>query len=155
MSPDQAVFESHLKLPRFVLGVERGQWMLEKISWPFAWFSIPATRPDGSVDRFIFRFELSNYPQAAPAGCLFQEDFSSPLPPAKWPAGQLISAVFNPGWKANALYLPCDRVAMEGHDVWRTQHPELWWTPNKTIVDYLGELFELLNRRDYQGPITK
>ena len=36
----------------------------------------------------------------------------------------MVSAVFRPDWKhGQCLYLPCDRMSIEGHDNWRTNIP--------------------------------
>ena len=67
-----------------------------------------------------------------------------------WPKGRnFVSNTFNPGWNPNALYTPCDRAAMAGHDGWKTQFPELWWQPHFKITVYLHFLHRLLNSKDY------
>jgi site-specific DNA recombinase len=52
-------------------------------------------------------------------------------------------------WRRSALYAPCDRAAMIGHDQWREVHRGLWWEPTFTIVVYLRFLRRLLNSKDY------
>ena len=152
MTPDHSTLLSHMRLAWYKRGEAQGWWSLAKIEWPYAYFILPAKRVSGEQDRFAFRFELSNYPQAAPTACPWQLDFSGALPASCWPSGTLIGAAFNPNWNQGALYLPCDRLAMAGHERWRNDHPNLWWTPEKTIVVYLNELHDLLNHRDYSGP---
>jgi hypothetical protein len=50
------------------------------------------------------------------------------------------------------LYLPCDRLSIEGHDAWRTQYPAMNWISTSDITLYLGIVYELLNSSDYTGP---
>jgi len=153
MTPDEAVFSSHTKLASFVWAVSQNQWQIIKTEWPYVYVKFPAKRQTGEKDEYVFRFELSNYPATAPTACPWQTDLSCPLPQAFWPnGGPQIAAVFNPGWKSNALYIACDREAMTGHENWKSEHPEVWWTPDKSIDVYLKELYELLNHRDYSGP---
>lgn len=152
MTPDEAAFSQHLTLAKYVHGEVQGKWHEVNRNWPFSIFEIPATRPDGTKDSYCFRFDLANYPQSAPTACPWSLTSNTPLPPNQWPGGTLIEAAFAPGWNPGALYLPCDRIAMQGHERWRNEHPNLWWTPEKTIALYLNELYDLLNHRDYRGP---
>ena len=63
-----------------------------------------------------------------------------------------VALAFNPGWKGGVcLYLPCDRLSIEGHDQWRSQHPALLWDPEKGLCKYLIIIHELLNSGDYGG----
>ena len=61
-------------------------------------------------------------------------------------------SVFRPTWKqGQCLYLPCDRMSIEGHDQWRSQHPSRLWQPARGIICYLEQIYELLNQSDYTG----
>ena len=61
-----------------------------------------------------------------------------------------MSSVFRSDWKGGiALYLPCDRVSIQGHDNWRTEMPSKIWRPTDGIVQYLELVYELLHSRDY------
>jgi len=61
-----------------------------------------------------------------------------------------VTKVFNPEWNNGvALYAPCDRMAMPGHESWKPQFPNVWWQPGFTIVVYLDFVHSCLNRRKY------
>ncbi len=78
-----------------------------------------------------------------------------PLPASRWPAGSsVVASVFRPEWKqGQCLYLPCDRLSIEGHDNWRNEHPSRLWQPSRGIICYLEQIYELLNQGDYSGVV--
>ncbi|HEV2480601.1 MAG TPA: hypothetical protein VGS79_13085, partial [Puia sp.] len=89
-------------------------------------------------------------PAAAPTACPWDITTNRRLENAQWPHGpKLVTPTFNYGWNANALYAPCDRVAMVGHAQWQTQYPDLWWQPTFKITVYLHFLHQLLHSSDY------
>jgi hypothetical protein len=127
---------------------------LLSLAWPHATIAISAApRPAGPVE-YALRFDCSNYPQAPPTGQPWDTERSSPLDTVRWPGGRsLVPAAFNPGWKGGqCLYLPCDRVSIEGHDGWRNQHPSMIWSVTGDITQYLKIVHDLLNSSDYSGP---
>jgi hypothetical protein len=64
----------------------------------------------------------------------------------------VVPSVFRPGWKSGqCLYLPCDRMSIDGHDQWRSQHPSRLWQPMRGVICYLEQIYELLNQGDYTG----
>jgi hypothetical protein len=103
---------------------------------------------------YVLRFDCSGYPQNPPTARLWDSGKNAPLDVASWPKGDgRIASVFRSDWKAGtALYLPCDRAAIEGHDNWRTQHPSKIWCPSKGIAQYLEIVHELLQSKDYVVP---
>jgi hypothetical protein len=154
MKPDEQVFRAHLEMGPFLSGVDRGRWRLLNIAWPYVVIAVTAAvRPQGPKE-YAFRFELSNYPQAPPTAQPWNEMNNSPLEHPKWPAGRSrIPKAFNPGWQSGqCLYLPCDRIAIVGHDGWRTQHPSMIWQSDGDITQYLRIIYDLLNSSDYTGP---
>jgi hypothetical protein len=78
---------------------------------------------------------------------------NAPLPGNRWPTGRsIVPSVFRPGWKSGeCLYLPCDRLSIEGHDQWRNEHPSRLWKPERGITCYVEQVYELLNQSDYTG----
>ena len=104
-------------------------------------------QPNG---RIYLRFNIDNYPQLAPTGCPWEIDTNAKLAPALWPKGGAISTVFNPSWNDHALYAPCDRLAMQGHEAWRTLSPQWWWQPTFTIIKYLEFVHVCLNPADHE-----
>jgi hypothetical protein len=155
MSVDENCFLDHLKSPPFQSGVDRGYWgQLEDaadVKWPFVFIWVQAAPKAGCPERYVLRFELSGYPQQAPTSCPWDIKAGQPLEPGRWPRGpKFVSKVFNPGWRTNAIYAPCDRAAMCGHENWRQEHPGIWWESTFTIAIYLNFVHTLLNSQDYQ-----
>lgn len=154
MGVDSAMFWEHVESPAFQAGLDNGYWSLlqarEEVEWPIVMIAVKAAVKDNCPDQYVFRFDLSGYPQQAPTACLWDMTNNSPLEPGKWPrGGQSILKVFNPGWKRDALYAPCDRKAMEGHESWREPHRGLWWEATFSIVVYLQFIHRLINSGGY------
>jgi hypothetical protein len=148
MAPDERAFLEHLEKGAFRLGVAEQKWRLEKMNWPHIDIAVRAR--DGRW--FTLRFECTNYPIGLPTACLWDLERTARLAVERWPKGRggRVAAVFNPAWKdGTALYLPCDREAMLGHDAWPATLPELIWRPADGIVQYLEIVYELLNSYDY------
>jgi hypothetical protein len=152
MTPDERVFRAHVAGGPFLRGEARKRWRLVSITWPHAVIAVSAVARDGSPSEYGFRFDLTNYPQASPTARPWDLDRDVALDSGQWPTGRSrVAGAFNPGWNANALYLPCDRMALPGHDAWRTQHPAMIWSPAGDITQYLRIVHELLNSSDYTG----
>jgi hypothetical protein len=152
LSPDERTFRAHLHGGNFLRGAARGRWRLVSLSWPVAVIAIGAAHRSGSPAEYGFRFELTNYPQAGPTAQPWDSNHDTALAVGRWPTGKSrVAAAFNAGWNPSALYLPCDRIAIQGHDGWRTQHPHLIWSPTGDITQYLRIVHELLNSSDYTG----
>ena len=150
--PDEKAFRANLEGAAFRLGVAEGRWRLLSIAWPIAIISV--TAKDGRA--FELRFDVSGFPGAPPTSGLWDSAHKVPLSRNQWPRslGGRVGAVFNFDWKAGtALYLPCDREAIVGHDNWRTEMPSKIWRPSAGIIHYLEQVHELLNCRDYAPPL--
>lgn len=149
MAPDQAIWERDIAATPFVEGVARNRWALVSRDWPFALFNIIAR--DGRA--FHLRLNFDGYPAASPTGGLWDPTTGAPPNQVQWPIGDAVFAsVFNPSWQNGlALYLPLDRVSLNGHHDWPTQYPHLMWQPERGLVQYLGEVHRLLNARGYHG----
>ncbi len=64
----------------------------------------------------------------------------------------VVASVFKPEFKGgHCLYLPCDRMAFEGHTAWPNEHPSRLWQPSRGIICYLEQLYDLFNQSDYSG----
>lgn len=147
--PDEAAFRADVAKPAFMLGELEGRWQLVEITWPYALIAIVAK--DGR--ELVLRFELSNYPQTPPTAAPWDVERKAILAFDQWPRGGRVAPVFNHGWLGGtALYLPCDRLAIEGHDNWRVGMPSMIWRPAVGIVHYLEIVHELLTSRDYSAP---
>lgn len=154
MTLDEQILREHIAAGPFQSGVELKKWQLVSIDWPHAVISITATPHEGWPAAYSFRFECTNYPDSPVTAQPWDLDNILPLNPGKWPGGtERFIKVFNPGWKeGQCLYLPCDRISMEGHPDWLIKHPHLIWKPDSNITLYLGAVHELLNSSSYTGP---
>jgi hypothetical protein len=146
---DEQALRAHLAGGLYRSGALRGRWRLVSIEWPHATFCVHAA--DGC--EYALRFECSDYPRTPVTGRLWDAAANTPLAHQHWPTGRdRIPLAFNPGWKDGAcLYIPCDRLSIEGHAGWHQEHPSLIWNPSVGIVHYLRIVHELLNSGDYGG----
>lgn len=150
--PDEVALRRDLAAGRFVIGVTTGRWRLVWLRFPYVLIAIRA--PDGV--EYGLRFECQDYPRTAVTAQPWNIAGDHPLERPLWPTGRSrIPLAFNPDWKAGTcVYLPCDRLSMEGHDLWRNQHPALLWEPARGICKYLGIVHQLLNSSDYGGRLA-
>ena len=150
MKPSESLLKAHLESAPFLAGVDRRKWGLEAaadLTFPVIW--VRADKRLVPVGRVHLRFDTNGYPQQAPTACPWDVTTNARLAPALWPKGDGAATVFNPAWNVGALYAPCDRVAMQGHDVWRGLCPQWWWQPTFTILVYLEFVHVRLNPADY------
>lgn len=151
-SPDQRAFEADVAKATFRLGEVEGRWRLVEVAWPFAFIGVIAK----DSREFVLRFNCAGYPQMAPTAGLWDRSLNRVLAFDLWPRGQggRVSAVFRTDWKGGtALYLPCDRESLAGHEHWRHEIPSKIWRPADGIVQYLELVHELLQSRDYAPPL--
>lgn len=152
MTPDERTFRAHLEEGPFRAGVEAGRWWLVAIDWPIAFIAIRAAHRPGSPHAFILRFELTNYPAAAPTAGPWDVATGALLGADRRPKGDLVGKAFRTDWEdGRALYIPCDRVALSGHGDWPRQYPQWVWDVRKDITFYLRLVHERLNADDYTG----
>ncbi len=138
---DERAFRGHAERPDFQIGEAKEQWRLVGGNWPHPIITVRAH--DGTD--WAFRFDLNGYPAMLPNARPWDLANSAPLPNHRWPQGTgRVAAAFNPGWNPAALYLPCDRLALAGHDQWLVQHPEKAWQPARGIIHYLEIIHDLL-----------
>ena len=154
MELDERVFRSHVDSGSFQSGADLHKWKLISILWPHVVISVSATPHEGWPSEYYFRFECTNYPEAAVTGQPWDHEREAPLEKAQWPGGKnRVPKVFNPDWNnGQCLYLPCDRIAINGHPDWLQKHPHLIWSRDRDITLYLGAIYELLHSSDYTGP---
>lgn len=147
MAPDEQSLRADLASARFLSGEDRNRWQFKKLEWPFAFINVIAR------DRreYTLRLDCSGFPTTPPTGTFWDLSTYSKLTFDKWPqGGERLQLAFKPGWKnGDALYIPCDRESIVGHDCWFAQYPQLIWKPAKGITHYLEVVHELLQSRDY------
>ena len=134
---------------RFQSGVADGRWQMAALEWPHLIVEVRAA--DGSL--YALLFECTDYPRTPVTARPWDAATAMPLAPDLWPSGSnRIPVVFNPNWKGGTcLYLPCDRLALDGHDEWPTTQAALLWDPARGICKYLNIVSELLNAPEYSG----
>ena len=151
--PDRMLLESDLAAPSFRCGEIEGKWRHVATAWPHALFAVQAAERPNAPAEYGFRFECTGYRQTPPTAQPWDLQANTPLPPPRWPAGRAwVPAVFRTDWHGGqCLYLPCDRIAIEGHQNWPQQYPNRLWQPLRGIICYLEQIHDLLNQSDYSG----
>jgi len=152
IAPDERAFQGDLAKAAFRLGQAESRWRLLTVAWPFALISV--TAKDGR--EYVLRFNCAGYPQTPPTAGPWDVSHNAILAFDRWPRSQggRLGAVFRPDWKnGSALYLPCDRETIVGHEHWHTEMPSKIWSPAEGIVQYLEFVYELLHCRDYIPPL--
>ena len=148
VSQAETAFWLHLRGGPFRTGEAKGRWRLISMDWPHATFVVRAA----DSREFAFRFDCTGYPRVPVTACPWNVESDTPLDRSRWPSGRVrLRDAFNPSWRPDAIYLPCDREAIQGHQSWVHQHPSLSWDPSIGIVCYLRVLSDLLNSGDFQG----
>lgn len=147
MTPDEQSLRADIASARFLSGEDRNRWHLKMLEWPFLYVNVSAR--DGC--EFTLRLNCSGFPVSPPTGTFWDLSQKKRLAFEKWPkGGERIQLAFKQSWKnGDALYIPCDRESIVGHDNWPAQYPQLIWKPIKGICQYLGVVHDLLQSRDY------
>lgn len=153
MEQSRLLFIEHVTDIEFQLHEVKGYWGIavdpQFPQWPIVKMWVKAPQKIASSGRVYLCFDLSGYPAVAPTSIPWDIESNSRLSNDKWPKdsvpGSPISVAFNPNWlNGVALYLPCDRKAIMGHDPWRTQCPEWYWQATFKINKYLQCVYETL-----------
>jgi len=154
VTAEEALFRSHLEGVPFRSGLDRERWGFPgepSVAWPHCILWVQCEPRFGASARLSLRFDVTGYSAAAPNAVPWDTEKNQALTGEKWPKGPVnVSKVFNPGWNSGALYAPCDRIAMAGHDAWKTVHPQWWWTPDSEITLYLEFVHRCLNPLDHE-----
>jgi hypothetical protein len=153
LSLSNALLDEDLAAPEYRCGEIEGRWRFVSSSWPHMIMAVTAPERPGSPLEFGFRFECTGYRQTPVTAQPWDITANKPLAPNQWPTGPvMVSAVFRPEWKnGECLYLPCDRMSIVGHDNWRSIYPNRLWNPERGIICYLEQIYELFNQSDYSG----
>ena len=144
--PDERAFRADVAKPAFRLAQAEGRWRLVQIAWPFVQIAVRAS----DAHDYVLRLNCAGYPQDPPTGGPWDADTeksfrSTVAAKQRGPSGHRV----RPDWKGGtALYLPCDRESIAGHDNWRLELPSKIWRPATGINQYLELVHELLNCPD-------
>lgn len=151
LSSDHAKLIAHLEEAPFLMGAINGRWRLRAIEWPAMFVDIRAR--DGRA--YTLRLDCSGYPQA-PTGAFWDVARAAWLPAGNWPrAGSRFGAALRSDWQGGtALYIPCDRNSISGHEQWLQLHPAWAWDAKVGISRYLHVVWTMLNGEDYVGAVA-
>lgn len=148
-SPSQRAYEEDLHGARFQRGVALTKWRLVSGEWPNPVMAITAAKRETGPDEYFFRFDLNDYAVRAPTSQIWDPIENKPLAAARRPWGsENIRIAFRTNWQP-ALYIPCDRVALETHPKWATKPGA--WRQGHDITHYLNYVHDLLNSAGYTG----
>lgn len=142
------MFDRHVSRPDFVFGREQGLWGVAPatLAWPKVIIWVQSSTQFSSIGKVHLLFELTGYPETAPAAFPCHPESGALLPDGEWPTGsEMVAAVFRPNWNRQALYLPCDRHALPGHPEWPVKFPDRLWAANPVITHYLSQVHNVLN----------
>ena len=147
---DKAAILAYFKTATFLSGEENGRWGLLAVDWPAVYIDLQAR--DGQ--KFTLRLTCDGYPAQAPTGAFWDYQQMTYLPATRWPrAGVHRGQALKADWQGGtALYIPCDRQSINGHDQWRQLYPAWLWDQTVGLTRYLNVVSELLNGDDYVGP---
>jgi hypothetical protein len=155
LPPDRLLLEMDVAAPPFRCGEVEGRWRHIATRWPHVIIAVSAPpRPSGPPE-FGFRFECSGYRQTPVTAQPWDISANAPLPFPKWPTGKsIVPSIFRTAWKAgHCLYMPCDRMSIEGHDNWCAEYPSRLWQPSRGLICYLEQLYDLFHQSDYSGVV--
>lgn len=161
-APDERALLEHLDSARFQAGVDAGQWRLftcmehevcgriPAIAWPFVLIAVSAAPRLQAPVEFLLRFELSDYPHAAPSASPWDCTTNTLLEANRRPRGDRVGLIFRTDWEGGrALYAPYDRIAATHWP--RDRYPQYAWHSRRDLTFFLDNVFELLNDDDYVG----
>jgi len=153
VSPDRLLLERDLAAPDFRCGEVEQRWRHIRTVWPWVLIAVSAAPRPGAPDAYCFRFECGGYPRTPATAQPWDLEADRPLHFSGWPTGRsILPSIFRPEWKSGqCLYLPCDRLSIEGHDGWRQEHPSRLWQPARGLIGYLEQLHDLFHQGDYSG----
>jgi hypothetical protein len=153
--PDEALLDCDLASAAFRCGVLEGRWKLLHRAWPHVVIAVSAASRPNAPEEYAFRFECAGYRRAPVTACPWDPKTGALLAFPRWPTGRsLVPSIFRPAWKnGSCLYLPCDRLSIEGHGNWAATHPARLWDPERGIICYLEQLYDLLHSQDYTGTV--
>lgn len=149
VSTDHAKLLEHLEAAPFLLGEMDGRWRLRDVAWPYVFVDVFAK----GGRAFTLRLQCDGYPMM-PTGAFWDLSAGRWLSADRWPrTGARFGSALRTDWQGGtALYIPCDRASIGGHEVWLELHPAWAWSPTVGISRYLEVVWTMLNGDDYVAP---
>jgi hypothetical protein len=140
------LFQEHLNSPEYESGEIEGRWGVltngNGPNWPISILWIKSL----TEGVFNFKFDFSDYPNLAPTAVIWDVENQRPLAPEIRPKAKKRAVQVFKNWGKECNYLPCDRMAFEGHPAWPQEHSSLIWNPRTdTFQKYLNEVYQILN----------
>lgn len=153
MAPDERSVRTYLDGAAFQAGVTASRWRLVSFGWPDVTIAVRAAPRDGAPDEFVIRFELTGYPNVAPAGDIWDLAAGALLPAARRPKGGAIGMIFRAdGWNGGAgMYAPWDRAGLRAHPQWAQTYRRSAWHARRALTFVLEQVSERLMADDYLG----
>lgn len=149
LTSDHVALLDHLNAAPFLMGDMNGRWRLRDIAWPLVFVDVTAR--DGRA--YTVRLHCEGYP-GMPTGAFWDLATGQWLAANRWPrTGARFGSALRTDWQnGTALYIPCDRTSIAGHEVWLQLHPAWGWSPAVGIARYLDVVWTMLNGDDYAAP---
>jgi hypothetical protein len=144
-SPEE-LLKLDLEKPEYLSGEFDSDWGKVEIEngpqWPISIFWV---RAKGNL-KYYLRFDLTNYNQEAPTAQLWDIETNLPLAQEHFPKWSKRCLQVFKIWGNQCIYLPCDRMAINGHSDWPVLHAYLVWKSGiDSIHKYLNEVHQILN----------
>lgn len=146
---DEIGVRTHLASGRFLAGAAAKRWRLIDLTWPFAIIAVAAAPRPGSPNEWLFRFELTGYPQQAPTITPWDLSRGRRLADQSCPKGERVQEVIRPG--LDYLYASYDRQGLNSHPEWVRTYARSAWNPKRDLTFVLEKLSDLLTSDDYAG----
>jgi len=149
LTSDHALLLQHIERAPFAMGEINGRWKLRGITWPYVFIDVRAR----DKREFTLRLQCDGYP-GMPTGAFWDPVNDTWLPAHCWPrTGVRFGSALRTDWQSGtALYIPCDRNSIAGHEQWLQLHPAWAWDTGIGIARYLEVVWVMLNGEDYVPP---
>lgn len=149
LASDHAALLEHLEAAPFLMGEMNGRWRLRDVAWPLVFVDVKAK----DSRAYTLRLQCDGYP-GMPTGAFWDPMTGQWLAAARWPrTGPRFGSALRTDWQnGTALYIPCDRTSIAGHEAWLHLHPAWVWSTSVGIARYLEVVWTMLNGDDYVAP---
>jgi hypothetical protein len=149
LGSDETAVRAHLASGRFLAGLAAKRWRPIDLTWPIAITAITSAERQSGPDEWVFRIDLTGYPQLAPTIMLWDATLGQRMDDQSYPKGERVQEVIRPG--LDYLYAAYDRKGLAGHPEWAAQYPRSAWNPTRDLRFVLEKLSDLVTSDDYVG----